>query len=166
MSYLDKIFTDRAALAARLTTWRGGGAPGSGSVRVVFTNGCFDLLHPGHVAYLTRARELGTHLVIGVNSDESLRELKGTGRPVLPLDQRLKVLAGLACVSAVIGFSEPDPRPLIVAIKPDVLVKGGDYRLDQILGREEVASWGGETTTVPLLPGYSTTAIIERMRRG
>ena len=132
-------------------------------VRVVFTNGCFDLLHPGHVDYLERARELGDHLVVGVNSDASVRRLKGARRPVNDEQARTAVLAGLGCVDSVIIFEEDTPLELIRKIRPHVLVKGCDWPIDQIVGRDIVEADGGRVLSIPLLPGYSSTAIIERV---
>lgn len=132
-------------------------------VRVVFTNGCFDLLHPGHVDYLERARALGGHLVVGVNSDASVRRLKGARRPVNDEQARTAVLAGLGCVDSVIIFEEDTPLELIRKIRPHVLVKGGDWPIDQIVGRDIVEADGGRVLSIPLLPGYSSTAIIERV---
>lgn len=134
--------------------------------RVVFTNGCFDLLHPGHIQILERARALGDVLIVGLNSDSSVRELKGAGRPVLPEAERAEILAGLECVDAVVIFEELTPRHVIAALLPDVLVKGGDWPGDQIVGREEVEAAGGRVVSIPVVPGYSTTAILERIRKG
>jgi rfaE bifunctional protein nucleotidyltransferase chain/domain len=146
---------DRAALL------RQHGRPRAG--RLVFTNGCFDLLHRGHVEYLFAARRLGDRLVVGVNADDSVRRLKGGGRPVVPLADRLYVLAGLACVDAVVPFAEDTPRQLIAALLPDVLVKGGDYRAEDVVGAGEVRAAGGEVVIVPLLEGRSTTTILQRL---
>jgi len=132
-------------------------------VRVVFTNGCFDLLHPGHVDYLERARSLGDHLVVGVNSDASVRRLKGVRRPVNDEQARTAVLAGLGCVDSVIIFEDDTPLELIRKIRPQVLVKGGDWPVEQIVGRDIVEADGGRVLSIPLLPGYSSTAIIERV---
>lgn len=131
--------------------------------KVVFTNGCFDLLHIGHVRYLEAARAMGEALVVGVNSDRSIREIKGPHRPVLPDAERAELLAGLACVDAAVIFDEPDPLTLITALQPDVLVKGGDWAPNQIIGREVVEGAGGVVKTVPMVPGRSTTSIIERV---
>lgn len=133
--------------------------------RLVFTNGCFDLLHVGHVRYLEAARELGDVLMVAVNSDRSVRELKGEGRPVMVEAERAEVLAALAAVDCVVVFDELSPRSLIAEILPDVLVKGGDYRLDEIHGREEVERAGGRVLALPFVEGASTTDIIERIRR-
>jgi D-beta-D-heptose 7-phosphate kinase/D-beta-D-heptose 1-phosphate adenosyltransferase len=133
--------------------------------RVVFTNGCFDLLHPGHVVYLEEARSLGDALVVGVNTDASVVRLnKGPGRPCTPETDRARVLAALACVDRVVLFDEDTPLALITSLQPEVLVKGGDYRLDQIVGRDVVASRGGRVVALPFQPGYSTTALINRIR--
>lgn len=132
--------------------------------RVVFTNGCFDILHRGHVEYLFEARELGDALVVGVNTDASVRRLKGEGRPVVPLDDRLYVLAGLACVDAVTAFAEDTPRELIAALLPDVLVKGGDYAPDDVVGADEVRAAGGRVAILPFVEGRSTTGLIQRMQ--
>ena len=134
--------------------------------RVVFTNGCFDLLHPGHIRSLEQARALGDALVVGLNSDASVRQLKGPGRPVLPEQERAEILAAMDGVDAVVIFNEPTPREVIAALLPDVLVKGGDWPGNQIVGREEVEAAGGKVVTVPVVPGYSTTAILEKIRQG
>ena len=133
--------------------------------RVVFTNGCFDLLHPGHVAYLDAARRLGDALVVGVNTDASVRRLKGEGRPLVPEDARALVLAGLASVDAVTLFAEDTPRELLAELLPDVLVKGGDYALHEVVGRQEVEAAGGRVEIIPFLPGHSTTELLDRIRR-
>jgi D-beta-D-heptose 7-phosphate kinase/D-beta-D-heptose 1-phosphate adenosyltransferase len=147
----------RAALVARCARPR--------ELRVVFTNGCFDLLHPGHVEYLHRARRLGDLLVVGVNSDASVRRLKGPERPWVDERARALTLAGLTSVDLVTIFAEDTPRELIAELLPDVLVKGGDYRAEDVVGREEVEASGGRVEIVPFLDGYSTTALIERIRR-
>lgn len=133
--------------------------------RIVFTNGCFDLMHVGHTRYLQAARSLGDLLVVGVNSDDSVRALsKGPERPIIPAVQRAEVLAALACVDYVVLFDEPDPAKLIAELQPDVLVKGGDWAPDQIIGRDIVEARGGVVKTIPLVPGISTTRIVERIR--
>ena len=131
--------------------------------RVVFTNGCFDLLHAGHVASLVAARSLGDALVVGVNSDDSVRRLKGAGRPLMHQADRAYLIAALACVDGVITFDEDTPRALIAELLPDVLVKGGDYAVDDVVGRAEVEAAGGRVVLVPTLPGRSTTDLIERI---
>jgi rfaE bifunctional protein nucleotidyltransferase chain/domain len=138
------------------------GRPRSG--RLVFTNGCFDILHRGHVEYLYAARALGDALVVGVNTDASVRRLKGEGRPVVPLEDRLYVLAGLACVDAVTAFEEDTPRDLIAALIPDVLVKGGDYQAENVVGGDEVRAAGGHVRILPFVGGRSTTGLIQGLR--
>ena len=133
--------------------------------KLVFTNGVFDILHVGHVRYLQQARALGDALVVAINSDASARELKGEGRPVTNQNDRAEVLAALACVDYVSVFDELSPRSLIAELLPDVLVKGGDYSLDQIHGREEVEAAGGRVVSLPFVESVSTSAIIERMEK-
>jgi len=131
--------------------------------RVVFTNGCFDLLHQGHIRYLERARALGDLLVVAINSDASVRRLKGPGRPVVAAAQRAEVLAALEVVDAVLIFDEPDPERVIRAIGPDVLVKGGDWTVDRIVGAGFVQSRGGLVRSLPYVAGTSTTELIRRI---
>ena len=133
--------------------------------RVVFTNGCFDLLHAGHVALLEAARDLGDFLIVGVNTDRSVRGLKGAGRPIVPLDERMEILAALRAVDCVVPFDEPTPARLIERLGPDVLVKGADYRSKAIVGRDAVESRGGRVVTVPLRRGLSSTDLIRRALR-
>jgi D-glycero-beta-D-manno-heptose 1-phosphate adenylyltransferase len=133
--------------------------------RIVFTNGCFDLMHIGHTRYLQAAKALGDVLVVGVNSDASVRSLnKAPDRPVVTEAQRAEVLAALGCVDYVVIFSEPDPLNLIAAVQPDVLVKGGDWDMDRIIGRGIVEQRGGVVRTIPLVPGMSTTSLIQQIR--
>jgi len=132
--------------------------------KVVFTNGCFDLLHPGHVRYLADARALGDALVVALNSDRSVRLLKGEGRPILNEEERAQVVAALEAVDYVIIFDEETPRGLIAELVPDVLVKGGDWPLDEIVGRQEVEAAGGKVLSLPYVEGSSTTDIIERIK--
>ena len=134
--------------------------------RIVFTNGCFDLLHPGHIGSLEQARALGDALIVGLNSDASVRQLKGAGRPVLPERERAEILAALECVDAVVIFDALTPREVIARLLPDVLVKGGDWAGDQIVGREEVEAAGGRVVSIPVVPGYSTTEILRKIREG
>ncbi len=134
--------------------------------RVVFTNGCFDLLHPGHIGSLEQARSLGDVLIAGLNSDASVRQLKGAGRPVLPERERAEILAALECVDAVVIFDALTPREVIARLLPDVLVKGGDWASDQIVGREEVEAAGGRVVSIPVVAGYSTTEILRKIREG
>jgi D-beta-D-heptose 7-phosphate kinase/D-beta-D-heptose 1-phosphate adenosyltransferase len=134
--------------------------------RIVFTNGCFDLLHPGHITSLEQARALGDALIVGLNSDASVRQLKGAGRPVLPEQERAEILLALECVDAVVIFDALTPREVIARLLPDVLVKGGDWPADQIVGREEVEAAGGRVVAIPVVPGYSTTTILRKIREG
>jgi D-beta-D-heptose 7-phosphate kinase/D-beta-D-heptose 1-phosphate adenosyltransferase len=134
--------------------------------KVVFTNGCFDLLHPGHIRSLEAARALGDVLIVGMNSDESVRTLKGRGRPVIPAQERAEILASLECVDAVVIFDELTPQRVVAELLPDILVKGGDWPGNQIVGREEVEAAGGKVVLVDVLEGYSTTEILRRIREG
>jgi D-beta-D-heptose 7-phosphate kinase/D-beta-D-heptose 1-phosphate adenosyltransferase len=133
--------------------------------RVVFTNGCFDLLHVGHVRSLEQARSLGDRLIVGVNSDASVRRLKGASRPVVGEKQRAEVLAALACVDWVVVFGHDTPLALIRAVRPDVLAKGGDWKLSEIVGREDVESWGGRVERLRVIPGARSTNLLEKIRR-
>lgn len=153
----DEKILDRAEVVQRL-------GPGR-SFRLVFTNGCFDLLHPGHVDCLERARRLGDALLVAVNTDRSVRCLeKGEGRPLVDQDARATIVAALACVDWVTLFDEETPEKLIAEVRPDVLVKGGDYSEDEVAGAEVVRGGGGRVVIVPLLPGYSTSALVRRIR--
>ncbi len=131
--------------------------------KIVFTNGCFDLLHVGHVRYLQEARALGNRLIIGLNSDQSVRSIKDPHRPLIPEDQRAEVLAALECIDYVILFDEDDPLELIKEIRPDVLAKGADWPMDKIVGADLVHSYGGEVRRVELVPSISTSEIINRI---
>ena len=154
----DKILTrTRATQVLRRAQRRG--------ERVVFTNGCFDLLHVGHVRSLEEARSHGDRLVVAINTDRSVRRLKGPGRPVVGERQRAEVLAGLACVDWVVLFGEETPLRVIRALRPDVLAKGGDWKLDQIVGREDVEGWGGRVVRLRQVPGVRTSAVVERMAK-
>jgi rfaE bifunctional protein nucleotidyltransferase chain/domain len=133
--------------------------------RLVFTNGVFDLLHVGHVRYLAKARALGDLLLVAINSDRTVRELKGESRPVFNQDERAEILAALRVVDYVTIFDDVSPRSLIKNLLPDVLVKGGDYQLDEIHGREEVEAAGGKVISLPFVDGLSTTSIIEKMKK-
>ncbi len=149
----------RQELATRLQSHRQAGQ------RIVFTNGCFDLMHVGHTRYLQAAKDLGDLLVVAVNSDESVKSLnKAPDRPIVPEAQRAEVVAALSCVDYVVLFNEPDPHSLIAALQPDVLVKGGDWAVERIVGREIVETRGGVVRTIPLVPGVSTTSLIQRIR--
>jgi D-beta-D-heptose 7-phosphate kinase/D-beta-D-heptose 1-phosphate adenosyltransferase len=151
----DKVVT-RHELASRVALWKSNGE------RVVFTNGCFDLLHIGHIAILEEARRFGDRLIVAINSDASVSALKGPDRPIVGQNERARVLAALAAVDAVVVFAEPTPLELIVATRPDVLVKGGDYGVETVVGAGEVQSWGGQVKIVPLVEGASTTRLIAR----
>lgn len=133
--------------------------------RLVFTNGVFDLLHVGHVRYLAQARSLGDALVVAINSDRTVQELKGADRPVFDQSERAEILAALRQVDYVVVFDDVSPRSLISQLLPDVLAKGGDYQLDQIHGREEVEAAGGKVISLPFVDGASTTTLIERMKK-
>jgi D-beta-D-heptose 7-phosphate kinase/D-beta-D-heptose 1-phosphate adenosyltransferase len=133
---------------------------------VVFTNGVFDLMHPGHVRYLQQARALGDTLIVGLNADESVRRNKGVGRPVTPERERAELLAALRCVDAVTVFSEDTPADVIRAIQPDVLVKGADWAADQIVGRDTVEARGGRVVRIAVEEGHSTSALLNRIRAG
>ncbi|MGB1272292.1 MAG: bifunctional D-glycero-beta-D-manno-heptose-7-phosphate kinase/D-glycero-beta-D-manno-heptose 1-phosphate adenylyltransferase HldE, partial [Endozoicomonas sp.] len=132
--------------------------------KIVFTNGCFDILHAGHVGYLEQARQQGDRLILAINSDDSVARLKGEGRPINPVDRRMAVLAGLEAVDWVVSFDEDTPENLMRQIKPDVLVKGGDYSLDQVVGAPIVHEYGGEVKILDFLDNCSTTAIVEKIR--
>jgi len=132
--------------------------------RVVFTNGCFDLLHPGHITYLQDARNLGDVLILGLNDDASIQRLKGASRPINPLHDRARMLSALRSVAMVVAFSEDTPLNLITALMPDVLVKGGDYTVDSIVGAKEVMQSGGHVQVIPFLEGYSSTGLIQRIQ--
>lgn len=152
-----KLYSREAARILRHSDWK--------AQHIVFTNGCFDLLHPGHVDYLQRARALGSFLCVGLNSDASVSRLKGVSRPVVAEAARAFVLAGLACVDAVVVFDEDTPYELIRAVQPHTLVKGGDWSVEAIVGRDIVEQAGGEVLSLPVLAGYSTSALIQRIQQ-
>jgi D-beta-D-heptose 7-phosphate kinase/D-beta-D-heptose 1-phosphate adenosyltransferase len=137
----------------------------AGGKRIVFTNGCFDILHPGHTRYLFSARELGDYLIVAVNSDRSVRAIKGAGRPVIPQDERAELLAALGCVDGVVIFDEDNPLKVIQCLVPHILVKGGDWEEDEIIGADVVKGAGGEVRRIPFISGHSTTDILKRMVR-
>ena len=132
---------------------------------IVFTNGCFDLLHPGHLIYLSQAASLSTNLVIGLNSDDSVKKLKGEGRPINNFNDRANMLSALPQVACIIEFKEDTPLRLIEKLKPKVLVKGGDYKIEEIVGREVVESNGGKVTSLPFVGNYSSTNLIEKIKK-
>jgi D-glycero-beta-D-manno-heptose 1-phosphate adenylyltransferase len=154
----DKILT-LSDLQKRLAQWR------LLDKSVVFTNGCFDILHAGHIASFTEAAKHGDILIIGLNADSSIQGLKGPNRPVNDENARALLLASLVMVDAVVLFSEPTPLELIVSIKPDVLVKGGDYKIEDIVGAKEVKGWGGKVIINPIIEGFSTTSIINKIQK-
>ena len=156
----EKIVAEGGDLDAQLQDWR------KQDLRVGFTNGCFDILHPGHVKVLTAARGACDRLIVGLNSDASVKRLKGEGRPVQDERARAEVLAALEAVDLVVIFEEDTPIRLISAIKPSVLVKGGDYTREQVVGHEIVEAHGGEVLLVEVLPGFSTTSLVDRARGG
>ena len=133
--------------------------------KTVFTNGCFDIIHAGHVAYLEQARQLGDRLIVAVNSDESVRRLKGKGRPINPVERRMAVLAGLEAVDWVLSFTEDTPRPLLRALQPEVLAKGGDYDKEGVVGWEIVEEYGGEVKVLAFVENVSTTAIVTKIQQ-
>lgn len=150
---------DQKDLLCRLASRREAGG------RMVFTNGCFDLLHAGHVRYLAAARREGDFLVVGLNSDRSVRSVKGENRPIVPQDQRAEVLSALACVDFVILFDAPDPLSLIRSLRPDVLVKGSDWPEDKMIGADFVLESGGRVVRIPVMEGISSTSLIEKILR-
>jgi D-beta-D-heptose 7-phosphate kinase/D-beta-D-heptose 1-phosphate adenosyltransferase len=155
---IPKLAPDVSTLRDRLAPLRARGG------RVVFTNGCFDLVHPGHVRYLAAARALGDALVVGLNDDASVRRLKGAGRPILSASERAEVLAALAAVDHLILFPEDTPRRLVAELLPDVLVKGADWAAADIVGGDEVRAAGGRVERVDLVPGVSTSELVRRIR--
>ena len=158
MRYREKI-VDRPTAVARVAAARRAGK------RVVFTNGCFDLMHVGHVRYLAAARDAGDLLVVAINDDASVRRLKGPERPLVSEDARAEVLAALAAVDLVTMFGEDTPAEIIAALLPDVLVKGADWAPDQVVGRETVEAHGGRVALIPVVAGFSPTALVERLRK-
>jgi rfaE bifunctional protein nucleotidyltransferase chain/domain len=154
----EKIFDSNEKLAKQVMSWQ------IHNEKVVFTNGCFDILHLGHIDYLAKAADLGDRLVIGVNTDSSVSSIKGPSRPIIDEVTRATKLAALLFVDAVILFGEDTPLTLIEAVKPDVLVKGGDYTIDTIVGADTVLARGGIVDVIPFLPGHSTTAIIDKIK--
>ena len=153
-----KIYSNEEALKHTLNVWR------FTDQKIVFTNGCFDLLHLGHIDYLAKAADLGNRLIVGLNSDASTSNLKGPSRPITDQQSRSAILASLFFVDAVIFFDDATPLKLIQSIKPDILVKGADYSVDQIVGADIVLAKGGEVKTIELLPGYSTTSIESKIK--
>lgn len=153
-----KIYNDAESLKAQIKLWQQAGE------RVVFSNGCFDIVHLGHIDYLEKARQLGNRLVVALNTDASVAKLKGPLRPVVNEQARLRMMAAFEFTDAVILFDEPTPLELITTLMPNILVKGDDYSIDTIVGAKEVMDNGGEVKTLPLVPGYSTTAMIKKIK--
>ena len=160
MEFLKHKILEGTALQEKIQSWKAGGK------RIVFTNGCFDLLHAGHLAYLSEAADLGDVLIVGLNSDNSVQCLKGPSRPVNDERTRALLLASMFFIDAVVSFSEETPLALIKSIMPDVLVKGGDYEISQIAGSKEVLENGGQVKILSFLPGYSSSSIIEKIKKG
>ncbi|MBC7884759.1 MAG: D-glycero-beta-D-manno-heptose 1-phosphate adenylyltransferase [Saprospiraceae bacterium] len=160
MSLSSKVYQSVYSALQLLTLWR------TQHQKIVFTNGCFDLLHIGHVLYLEESKSLGDILVVGINSDASVRRLKGPNRPIQDENSRSHVLAGLESVDMVIIFDSDNPLELIQTITPDILVKGGDWRMDQIVGGDFVLSHGGQVRSLRFVDGYSTTAMEQKIKRG
>ena len=154
----SKVIADELAINRQIAVWK------FLNKKIVFTNGCFDILHRGHVEYLAKAAELGEILVIGMNTDASVQKLKGPGRPVNNEHARADVLAAIGFVDAVLFFDEETPYELIKKVQPDVLVKGSDYEINNIVGHDIVESYGGQIATIPLVDGYSTTSIIDKIK--
>jgi len=158
--HADEKIVSRERLLARLATWRAAGD------RIVFTNGCYDLLHVGHISLLERARQQGDRLIIALNSDDSVRRLKGPTRPMVGEEERARVLAALSAIDAVVIFPQDTPLELIRAVRPDVLVKGGDYSEETVVGAPDVRSWGGRVCLIPIVEGFSTSKLIARAMEG
>jgi rfaE bifunctional protein nucleotidyltransferase chain/domain len=155
---IEKKVMDAVSLSEQIRKWRDQGC------KIVFTNGCFDILHLGHVDYLARAADYGDKMIIGLNSDHSVSRIKGPTRPINDERSRAMVLAALGCVSAITVFDEPTPYELISLVQPDVLIKGADYKPEEIVGYDIVTLRGGSVKTIPFVNGYSTTAIEQRIR--
>ncbi len=154
--HAEEKVVSRSELQTRVASWRANGE------RVAFTNGCFDLLHIGHITVLEQSRLTADRLIVAINSDDSVRRLKGPTRPIVGERERARVLSALGCVDAVTVFDEPTPLELILTVRPDILVKGGDYNIETVVGAAEIASWGGQVRIVPIVEGHSTTRLIER----
>ena len=158
-SIQNKIYT-LSDLKTQIEQWK------SAKEKIVFTNGCFDILHKGHLEVLAKTADLGNRLIIGLNSDSSIKNLKGGNRPIVDENSRAILLAALSFVDAVVLFSEQTPLNLIAEIKPDILAKGGDYKITEIVGHEVVQQNGGEVITIPLIEGFSSTNIIDKIQNG
>ncbi len=158
MEIENKIMT-RENAKVQIKKWQNKGE------KVVFTNGCFDILHAGHIRYLSKAKSIGDHLVIGLNTDNSVKKLKGTNRPLQNEQDRALILAGLEAVDLVVLFGEDTPLEIITFLKPDILVKGSDYSIDNIVGAKEIVQWGGKVETIEFVNGKSTSLIIEKLEK-
>ena len=158
LQWIQNKIHSRETLVRECNMWR------ATQKKIVFTNGCFDILHHGHLDLLAKAAELGNVLIVGVNTDSSVQRLKGKDRPITNEQDRLFQLASLLCVDAVSLFDEDTPEALIKLIRPDVLVKGGDYTIDKIVGADYVQNYGGKVEIIPFVTGYSTTSLIERIK--
>lgn len=158
-TFYNKIVKDPTEISRTLAYWK------FRQFKVVFTNGCFDIIHRGHVEYLYQASLLGDVLILGLNTDESVRRIKGSGRPVIDEESRSIVLAAMEFIDMIVLFNEDTPLNLINSIKPDILVKGNDYKTDEIVGSDVVRSYGGKIQTVPLVEGFSTTTIIDKLKK-
>ena len=159
LQWIENKITDRDVLKHHCNQWRAIGR------KLVFTNGCFDMLHRGHIDYLSKAADLGNILIVGVNTDASVKRLKGDGRPVNNEQDRAFQLAALLCVDAVCLFDEETPQQLIEIVRPDVLVKGGDYTIDKVVGADFVLQQGGRVEIIPFVPGYSTSSLIDSIKK-
>lgn len=159
LDWITRKILTREALIRQCNIWRGAGK------KIVFTNGCFDVLHRGHYDYLARAADLGNVLVVGVNTDHSVQRLKGPTRPLNSTDDRMFALASLLCVDAVCSFEEDTPLELIKVVRPGILAKGGDYTIDNIVGADVVQGDGGTVEVIPFVTGYSTTGLIEKIQK-
>ena len=160
---LDEQSSGRGVMTAQQLIFAVQDAKANGE-KIIFTNGCFDIIHAGHVGYLTEAKGLGDRLIVAINSDDSVRRIKGAGRPINPVERRMAVLGGLEAVDWVVNFSEDTPEPLLKELQPDILVKGGDYNIDGVVGGEYVKSYGGEVKALEFLDNCSTSAIVEKMK--
>jgi len=159
-NYLEnKIFTELDSFLRLCRLWK------LKDERIVFTNGCFDILHRGHISYLAAAADLGTKLIVGINSDASVKRLKGTSRPINSFEDRALALAALGFVDAVVEFEDDTPEKLIELTSPNILVKGGDYKIEDIIGANWVAQNGGETIVIPFVQGYSTTNFLNDLKK-
>ena len=159
MTYKNKIYQSTAEIKIQIDQWKNDGE------QLVFTNGCFDLIHLGHINYLWEAKGLGTKLILGINSDQSISRLKGPSRPIKNEENRIAIMASLACIDMVVLFDDDTPIQLIKSINPHILVKGGDWAIDQIVGSQDVIDNGGSVQSLSFIDGYSSTAIIDKIKK-